>query len=661
MRAGEYERRPIEVASRTGFAHSDDGREGAPGGEIPSSLEAEVLALKQLGFSKPLIARMGRMALANGTTIERELLSNGGVEESAYYEAVALLLDLPFLDHIAPERLMDRAALDCQLRRPTIVRLHDAQRPPVTAIAPEAHQLASLAERLARHPGLKQALAIASPATIRKAVWEAGAERRVQATANALFEETPRLSARIVMTGRQGFYVGALSSAGISALFFAAGPVMLCLHITLSLLYFCSLILRLAALFHKRPRPGPPLVVAEGGILPVYTVMVALYREAAVVRQLIGSLERIDWPRSRLDIKLVCEADDNETISAIKALRLGQQFEIVAVPPIGPRTKPKALSYALAGARGDYVAIYDAEDRPHPGQLKEAYASFRAAPGDIACLQAPLIISNMQDSWISALFSLEYSALFRGLLPVLARYRMPLPLGGTSNHFRTNVLKAAGGWDPYNVTEDADLGMRLYRLGYRSQTIRRQTLEDAPVTVRVWVGQRTRWFKGWLQTWLVMMRDPALARQEMGLAAFVVFQLLIGGMLISSLAHPAILLFLGISVVAMMRSPAEDIALLDGILFGIDTINILGSYATFLALGASVMIEHEKRLVGWRWVATPLYWMMVSYAAWRAALELKTKPFFWNKTPHRPRRPADGTENCDALSLEGAAASEGRT
>lgn len=661
MRAGEYERRPIKVATRTGIAHSHDGRQGAPDDEIPSPLEAEVLALKQLGFSKPLIARMGRRALANGTTIERELLSNGGVEESAYYEAVARLLDLPFLDHIAPERLMDRAALDCQLRRPTIVWLHDAQQPPVTAIAPEAHQLASLAGRLATHPGLKQALAIACPTTIRKAVWEAGAERRVQATANALFEETPRLSARIVMTGRQGFYAGALSSAGISALLFAAGPVMLFLHIMLSLLYFCTLILRLAALFHKRPRPGPPLVVAGDEILPVYTVMVALYREAAVVRQLIGSLERIDWPRSRLDIKLVCEADDSETISAIKALRLGQQFEIIAVPPIGPRTKPKALSYALAGTRGDYVAIYDAEDRPHLGQLKEAYASFRAAPEDIACLQAPLIISNMQDSWISALFSLEYSALFRGLLPVLARYRMPLPLGGTSNHFRTDVLKAAGGWDPYNVTEDADLGMRLYRLGYRSQTIRRQTLEDAPVKARIWVGQRTRWFKGWLQTWLVMMRDPTLARREMGLAAFVVFHLLIGGMLISSLAHPAILLFLAISAVAMMRSPAEDIALLDGILFGIDAINIFGSYATFLALGTSVMIEHEKRLVGWRWVATPLYWMMVSYAAWRAALELKTKPFFWNKTPHQPRQPADDIKSCDALSLNGDAVSEGRT
>ncbi len=150
----------------------------------------------------------------------------------------------------------------------------------------------------------------------------------------------------------------------------------------------------------------------------------------------------------------------------------------------------------MTAARGSYLAVYDAEDRPHPDQLREAYGKFRQAPDDIACLQAPLIIANARQSWLSALFSLEYSALFRALLPMLARSRMPLPLGGTSNHFRTDVLRAAGGWDPFNVTEDADLGMRLYRLGYRSDVLLRQTLEDAPTTATVWMNQRTRtWSK----------------------------------------------------------------------------------------------------------------------------------------------------------------------
>jgi cellulose synthase/poly-beta-1,6-N-acetylglucosamine synthase-like glycosyltransferase len=244
--------------------------------------------------------------------------------------------------------------------------------------------------------------------------------------------------------------------------------------------------------------------------------MVALYREAAVAEQLISSLKRLDWPAVLLDIKLVCEADDHETITALNALALGPCFEIVEVPPCNPRTKPKALTYALAAARGEYLAIYDAEDRPHPQQLREAYARFQTSPAEVACLQAPLIITNAKESWISALFSLEYSGLFRGLLPMLAGSRMPLPLGGTSNHFRTETLLAVGGWDPFNVTEDADLGLRLYRLGYRADVIVRQTLEDAPTAIRVWMAQRSRWFKGWLQTWLVLMRHPRRLARQMG-------------------------------------------------------------------------------------------------------------------------------------------------
>jgi cellulose synthase/poly-beta-1,6-N-acetylglucosamine synthase-like glycosyltransferase len=306
------------------------------------------------------------------------------------------------------------------------------------------------------------------------------------------------------------------------------------------------------------------------------------------------------------------------------------------VPPCNPRTKPKALTYALAAARGEYLAIYDAEDRPHPQQLREAYGRFRTSPAEVACLQAPLIITNARESWISALFSLEYSGLFRGLLPMLAESKMPLPLGGTSNHFRTETLRAVGGWDPFNVTEDADLGLRLYRLGYRSEVIVRQTLEDAPTTVRVWMAQRSRWFKGRLQTWLVLMRNPRRLAREMGSKAFCTFQLMIGGMLVSSLLHPLVIVFAGIGAYSMLAAPTGDIPTGMLSLFVIDMVNILGSYLVFLALGLSSMIEHEKRLIGRRWIAVPLYWLMTSIAAWQAVLELRSKPFVWNKTPHQP-------------------------
>lgn len=636
MQAGEYGGQPHGATWRTVTVRSGSGKAAADAG-LPHVFLTEVLALRQLGFSKPLIARMARRAHANGTTIEQELLVDGSIDEEAYYGAIARLLDLPFVDAVPSGQIMDRATLDCLLQRPTVLRLHAPDKAPFTVIAPEARYLAELGRRLQHHPSLKSALTVASASSIRRAVWQAGATRRVAAVSSALFEENPQHSARIVMTGRQGFVAGTLLTSGAAALLLAAGPVALALHVLLSSLYFAALVLRIGALARPRARSPLPEVLIGDDPLPVYTVLVALYREAPVAGQLIAALERLDWPRSRLDVKLVCEADDHETIEAIRRLQPGPHMEIVAVPPGGPRTKPKALVYALAGARGDYLAIYDAEDRPHPGQLKEAYARFRTAAPEVACLQAPLIITNMRDSCISTLFALEYAALFRGLLPLLSRYRMPLPLGGTSNHFRTAALRAAGGWDPYNVTEDADLGMRLYRLGYRSETIRRHTLEDAPVKARVWTGQRTRWFKGWLQTWLVVMRDPGRARREMGTGAFAVFQLLIGGMLISSLGHPAILAFVITSAIAMLQSPAESIHPLKNLLFGIDAVNIFGSYAVFLGLGVSSMIEYERRLLGWRWLAVPVYWMMVSYAAWRAAFELKTKPFFWNKTPHEPR------------------------
>jgi len=269
-----------------------------------------------------------------------------------------------------------------------------------------------------------------------------------------------------VLSGNQGFYAGLWFAALVSALIVMPVETLLVLHILLSLIYFASLGLRFAAFTRQQfAGPGPAALQPPKDGLPCYTVMVALYREAAVAEQPIASLVRLDWPPSLLDIKLVCEADDQETIAALKALKPARYFEIVEVPLAAPRTKPKALTYALAAARGEFLAVYDAEDRPHPQQLREAHARFRASPPELACLQAPLIITNARDSWISALFSLEYSGLFRGLLPMLARREMPLPLGGTSNHFRTDALRKAGGWDPFNVTEDADLGFRLDRLG----------------------------------------------------------------------------------------------------------------------------------------------------------------------------------------------------
>lgn len=637
MRIGEYPPQLTAIETISEYTPAAGLNDPPQSGAIPIALDAETAALQELGIGKPYIEAARTRAIRHGASIERELIASGLVQEKAYYAALARALDLPFIDTIDGSAVNDRPSLDSQLLRPTMLRLTHSRHAPITAIAPEARQLTNLRRSLSRLPALRGSLAIAPPGEIRRAVWHAGAARRLADTVGGLFESAPRFSARIVFHGNQGFYAGVGASAVIAALA-ALSWTHLLLHVFLSLLYLAALMLRAAAAFARKRRRRSALVDEGADALPVYTVMVALYREANVAQQLVATLKRLDWPAALLDIKLVCEADDVDTIAALKAQDLGPQFEIVEVPPCRPRTKPKALTYALSGARGTYVAIYDAEDRPHPQQLREAHATFCRSAARIACLQAPLVIANGRDSWISAIFALEYSALFRSLLPMLARYRMPMPLGGTSNHFRADILRAVGGWDPFNVTEDADLGMRLYRLGYRSAMIQRQTIEDAPDAAGVWMRQRTRWFKGWLQTWLVMMRDPAGLVREMGLPGFAIFQLLIGGMLISSLAHPLILAFLCRSIVAMTAAPASHIPLMSRVLFFIDFANILGSYAAFLVLGTAAMIEYEKRRIGWRWAMVPLYWLMVSAAAWRALFELRSNPFHWHKTPHAPAR-----------------------
>ncbi|MDX3978076.1 glycosyltransferase family 2 protein [Shinella sp.] len=633
MRLAEY---PDDIAFATAI-----GILPAPCGppceeHIPPRLMTEARLFRRLGLSKTLISTMLVRASQHGTTLESELLASGAVSEEIYYEALAEILHLPFLTRIDPSQLEDLPSVDTQLVEPTVVRLRHPARAPTTAIVPSAERLGYLTERLAHAPALRTMMAATTPSALRAALWQAGCNRRVRDTVDQLFATMPEASARITLWGRQGFYTGIVLALLLSLAIAAPTLALMLLHIATTLLFFATFLVRLVALLAKKRQEGRALARPPARPRPVYSVFVALYREAAVVPQLVETLNKIEWPVACLDIKLICEADDQETLDALAAMPLGRQYEVVAVPPGRPRTKPKALSYALGAARGEYLVIYDAEDRIDPLQLEEAWRTFESGPRDVACLQAPLVITNVRESWLSALFALEYAGLFRVLLPRLATARLPMPLGGTSNHFRTRVLQQVGGWDPYNVTEDADLGLRLYRLGYRCGTITRPTYEEAPSGRDAWLGQRTRWFKGWLQTWLVLMRRPSRLVQDMGLWPSFVFQVLIGGLILSSLAHPLIIAYIGMITWSLFFQSAYTVGPFELTMFAIDMVNIFGSYAIFVALGRGGMTPGERAAVGWRWVLTPLYWLFLSFAAWRAVRELCNDPFFWNKTTHRP-------------------------
>jgi cellulose synthase/poly-beta-1,6-N-acetylglucosamine synthase-like glycosyltransferase len=354
---------------------------------------------------------------------------------------------------------------------------------------------------------------------------------------------------------------------------------------------------------------------------PIYTILCPVYREANVVADLIGALDRLDYPKAALQILVLVEADDAETKAAL-AFAGAPHIEIVEIPVAAPRTNPKALNIGLARARGEFIVVYDAEDRPHPQQLRVALAAFEDGGAELACVQAPRQIDNANISWIAAHFAAEYAIQFRELLPLLARCGLPLPLGGSSNHFRTELLRAAGGWDPYNVTEDADLGYRFARDGYRSGVIWAPTAEEAPVTFAAWRKQRTRWIKGHMQTWLVLMRNPWRTAREMGMPAFLSMQLMLGGGIIASFAHgPLALLLLVAALTPYDLSPADFILAIFGY-----------SVAIFAAVTASVL-SRDLRHIGAA-PTMPFYWPLASIAAFGAFFALLFRPHHWAKTQH---------------------------
>ncbi|MGA7974474.1 MAG: glycosyltransferase [Pseudolabrys sp.] len=362
-------------------------------------------------------------------------------------------------------------------------------------------------------------------------------------------------------------------------------------------------------------------------------VVAALYREAASIDGLLHAIERLDYPPEKLDVIIALEADDRDTRAAIATRCNRIPISVITVPEGGPRTKPKALNAALPFARGSFTVIYDAEDRPEPDQLRRALQAFRSGGNKLACVQARLCIDNTADSWLARMLTAEYAGQFDGFLPGLAVGHLPLPLGGSSNHFHTATLRAVGAWDPYNVTEDADLGMRLARLGYRAAMIASTTYEEAAAQFGPWLRQRTRWFKGWMQTWLVHMRTPRRLKRELGWSGFWCFQLIVGGNVLAALAHP--LFLIGLATVALTGAPLWT----DDTVTGVVLLSIYVSTATLgylVSAGLGLLGLSRRGLAASAWVLllTPLHWLLLSLAAWRALYQLLVAPYHWEKTEH---------------------------
>jgi cellulose synthase/poly-beta-1,6-N-acetylglucosamine synthase-like glycosyltransferase len=493
------------------------------------------------------------------------------------------------------------------------------------------HNTKGLCERLSTRPALAQKIRITSAERLRAFIERSCAAKLSEETAFGLMRERPLLSAGTKHFASARTALLAASAAAAAAIYLAPGPLLLGLQIVLATVFLSWSFLRVFACFAKRHHRKKSNI--EDRDLPLYTVLVPLHREANIVFELVEAISALNYPREKLDVKLVLEPDDTETIAAVNAINLDPCFEIIFAPVEGPRTKPKALRAALPFARGQYLVVYDAEDRPHPDQLRDAYARFLAGGERLACVQAKLAIDNAYSSFLSAHFRAEYSGLFDVLLPALVRLRLPIPLGGSSNHFEMKALRKAGTWDPHNVTEDADLGIRFARFGYTTDYVDSTTWEEAPVQFSAWLPQRTRWMKGWLQTYMVHMRTPHTLLRQLGIRGFIAFQLLIGGSVLAALVHPVFVAWLLAeaafgSLLVHADTAAQwaqkaliFVTLINGYLAS-GLLAFSGMRRRGLALSVSVLLT------------IPFYWLLLSAAAWRAVWKLITAPYEWEKTAH---------------------------
>ena len=446
-------------------------------------------------------------------------------------------------------------------------------------------------------------------------------------------------SALVTATFWQAFILAFLTTSLITGLVISPLPTGVLFIGILSVIYFADVVFNLY-LTGKSINNPPEIKASDNEIsdikdkdLPIYSVLCPLYKEAHILPQFLDSIRTLDWPKKKLDVILLLEEDDTVTIEAANKLEMPEFVRVLVVPHSQPKTKPKACNYGLNFAKGEYVVIYDAEDQPEPAQLKKAYLAFRQQPDKVICLQAKLNYYNPHQNLLTRLFTAEYSLWFDIVLPGLQSINTTIPLGGTSNHFRIKDLIKLGAWDPFNVTEDCDLGVRLFKSGYKTAIIDSVTLEEANSSIRNWIRQRSRWIKGYLQTFLVHNRKPWEFARRQGVHALI-FQLVIGLRISFMLINPILWLatisyFAAYSIVG----PAIE-KLYPGPILYIAVISLV--FGNFMYL-YNYMIAVAKR-GQWNLVKfvflVPLYWLMVSWAALVAFVQLVTKPHYWEKTHH---------------------------
>jgi hypothetical protein len=564
-----------------------------------------------------------------GIGADRVLILWGVIDEEAYLRRLAFHTGLAIENFSEIGRgdslLRDRQIL--QAAELGLIPLRQSGRP-IWTLAPRHLAARGLCRLVAKYPELTERLRLATSFRLHQFLLHQTDDVLGRAAANGLRRRFPSMSAAPAAVAGPRWcqhLQRCKGPLGIAALMLLPPIIALdAWSVVLAIWFLLFIGLRLIGSFVPC-LPQPKLRRLPDRQLPVYTIIVALYREAKSVGPLMQAIDALDYPREKLQVILALEPNDLVTRAAIVRLGPMPHVQVLIAPNTGPQTKPKALNCALPFARGSFTAVFDAEDRPDPGQLRAALDAFRSHDTDVACAQASLCIdNNNKDSWLSRTFAAEYAGQFDVFLPGLATMRMPLPLGGSSNHFRTSVLREVGGWDAWNVTEDADLGFRLARFGYRSVTFDSTTSEEAPIRFKAWLGQRSRWMKGWMKTWGVHMREPRRLWREAGPRGFLTLNIIVGGNVLTALAYP----------ILVIEIAAYLLTSFTGSLAPLHIATITAGFASTVVIGLMGLARRGRLRRGWVLALTPFYWGCLSIAAWRALGQLWYDPYRWEKTEH---------------------------
>jgi cellulose synthase/poly-beta-1,6-N-acetylglucosamine synthase-like glycosyltransferase len=606
---------------------SAEGQNASPAfARFTRSLPTEIGFLVHYGIAPGILMAAAATARARGETADAVLLAEGKVSEYHFYRSLARYLRLTFVEgHVT----LGAAARFRQSFAAGLVPL-TGPAGPAFLTAPRGKAVALLVRALRRNSS--SSVALTTPTHLFDLVCAASREEIARKASLGLWSSDPTLCARDGATpGQRHAALAIVALIAVSSLLAPTATGMVC-GMLLSLGFLAAIWLRLAACAASFRTPAiSPRRIRETE-LPIYSIVIALYRETQVVPQLLAALEEIDYPRSKLDIKFVVEADDKETVAVLLGARRLPGCEIVVAPLGAPRTKPRALNVALPLVRGQFVTVFDAEDVPDPWQIKMAACRFAAAPQSLGCLQARLAIDNAGDSWLTWLFAIEYAALFDVINVGLGALRVPFPLGGSSNHFRVDVLRSLGGWDAWNVTEDADLGLRLARFGYYAETLPSTTHEEAPAKLADFLHQRRRWCKGWYQTLIVLSRDPRRLIAELGTARCGAALLVLLACALAPLIGPLCGLWL-VADLALGRasSPVDILQIWWPTLW--ESVAVAGIPAI---LWPALEGMRRRGLLG-LWPALfllPIYSLLVCFAAWMSIYDLVKRPQHWHKTEH---------------------------